>query len=143
MPWSQFFFFKILLIHERHKERRRDKGRGRSRLPAGSPMWNLIPGPQDHDLSWRQLLNHWATQAPCPRVNIKSNYQGHIFVLKNEYKKKWIQHCPVLIIRDFSRLLNCKFYNTLKNHINVQHPQYFWISIYLLDKHFLKRKIKS
>ena len=47
-----------LFIHERHTERGRDTGRGRSRLPVGSPMWDSIPGPQDHDLSQRQMLNH-------------------------------------------------------------------------------------
>ena len=30
----------------------------RSRFPAGSLMWDLIPGLQDHDLSQRQMLNH-------------------------------------------------------------------------------------
>ena len=52
-----FFFFRIiylLLIHERHRERGRDTGRdtgrGRSRLHAGSPMQDLIPGLQDHTL---------------------------------------------------------------------------------------------
>ncbi|XP_022277081.1 protein C1orf43 homolog isoform X2 [Canis lupus baileyi] len=45
--WSffLFFFFKILFIHKRHRERGRDIGRGRSRLPAGSPMWDLILDP--------------------------------------------------------------------------------------------------
>ena len=42
------------------KDTGRDIGRGRSRLPAGSLMQDLIPGPRDHDLSWRQTLNHWA-----------------------------------------------------------------------------------
>ena len=36
----------------------RDTGRGRSRLLAGNLMWDSIPGPQDHDLSGRQTLNH-------------------------------------------------------------------------------------
>ena len=36
---------------ERERERGRDKGRGRSRLPMGSRMQDLIPGPQDHDPS--------------------------------------------------------------------------------------------
>ena len=45
-------------------ERGRDMGRGKSRLPAGSPMRDSIPGPRDHDLSQRQMLNHWATQVP-------------------------------------------------------------------------------
>ena len=31
----------------------RDTGRGRSRLPTGSPNWDSIPGSQDHDLGRR------------------------------------------------------------------------------------------
>ena len=61
-----YSFFKkrfYLFIHERHKERGKDTGRGRSRLHAGSPMWDSIPGLWDHNLSWRQMLNCWATQA--------------------------------------------------------------------------------
>ena len=30
----------------------------------GSLMWDSIPGPQDHALSQRQMLNHGATQVP-------------------------------------------------------------------------------
>ena len=37
-----FFFFKILFL-ERHRERGRDTDRGKSRLHAGSLMWDLIP----------------------------------------------------------------------------------------------------
>ena len=33
-----------LCIHERHGERGRDIGRGRSRFPVGNPMWDSIPG---------------------------------------------------------------------------------------------------
>ena len=33
---------------QRERERGRDTGRGRSRLHAGSPMWDSIPGLQDH-----------------------------------------------------------------------------------------------
>ena len=60
-----FFFFKILIlfIHERHAERSRDIGRGRSKLPVGSLMQDSIPGPWDRNLSQRQTLNHLATQA--------------------------------------------------------------------------------
>ena len=32
-----------LFIHERHREKDRDTGRGRNRLPVGSPMQDLIP----------------------------------------------------------------------------------------------------
>ena len=38
-------FLKTVFIHERG----RDTGRGRSRLPAGSPMQDSIPGPWDHN----------------------------------------------------------------------------------------------
>ena len=47
----------------RNKERGRDLGRGRSRLPEGNLMWNSIPELQDHDLSQRQTFKHQATQA--------------------------------------------------------------------------------
>ena len=43
---------------ERERERGRDTGRERSRLPAGGPMGNSIPGPQDRALNQRQKLNH-------------------------------------------------------------------------------------
>ena len=51
-------FLKIfyLFTHERH--RRRDIGRGRSRLPVRIPMSDSIRGPWGHDLSQRQILNH-------------------------------------------------------------------------------------
>ena len=35
----------------RETERDRDIGRERSRLHAGSPMWDSVPGLQDHNLS--------------------------------------------------------------------------------------------
>ena len=35
----------------RDTQRGRDTGRGRSRIPMGTPVQDLIPGPQDHDLS--------------------------------------------------------------------------------------------
>ena len=41
---------------EREKERGRDTGRGKSRLHMVSPMWDSIPGLQDHtpDCRWCQ-----------------------------------------------------------------------------------------
>ena len=47
---------------ERERERGRDTGRGRSRLHAGSPMWDPIPGLQDHAPGGRQAPHHGATQ---------------------------------------------------------------------------------
>ena len=62
------FFFKDLFILERHRDRGRDIGKGRSRLPVGNGMRDLIPGPQDHALSQRQTLNYWVTQVALPDV---------------------------------------------------------------------------
>ena len=42
---------------EKERERERERERQRSRLPAGSPMWDLIPGLQDHTLGQRPMLN--------------------------------------------------------------------------------------
>ena len=55
-------YFIYFFIHERYTERGRDMGRGRSRLPTGSPIWDSVPGPWDHALSQRQRLNRWAAQ---------------------------------------------------------------------------------
>ena len=46
----------------RHIERSR--GRGRSRLHAGSLTWDSIPEMWDHYRSRRQTLNCWATRHP-------------------------------------------------------------------------------
>ena len=43
-------------------ERWETKSKGRRRLLIGSLIWCSIPGPQGHDLSQRQMLNHWTTQ---------------------------------------------------------------------------------
>ena len=59
----RFYLFFNLFIHERHRKRGRDTGRGRSRLPEGSLMWDLVLQPWDHHLCQKQILNHWATQA--------------------------------------------------------------------------------
>ena len=57
--FSFLFFFKILFIYSQETQRERergereigrDTGRGRIRLHAGSPTWDLIPGLQDHTL---------------------------------------------------------------------------------------------
>ena len=41
-----FVFYFYWFTHERHGERGRDIGRGRSRLLAGGPMWDFVPGPR-------------------------------------------------------------------------------------------------
>ena len=43
-----FFSKDFIYLFMRDRERRRDTGRGRSRLHAGRRMWDSIPGLQDH-----------------------------------------------------------------------------------------------
>ena len=56
-----FYFYLFMRDREREREREReagtDPGRGRSRLHAGSLMWDSILGLQDHTLDWRRALN--------------------------------------------------------------------------------------
>ena len=49
--------FIYLFMRDTRERESRDTGRERSRLLAGSPMWDWIPGPRDHALSQRQMLN--------------------------------------------------------------------------------------
>ena len=56
---TQYLFLRCIYLFMRDTEQKRDRGRsrGRSRLPAGSPIRDSIP------ISQRQTLNPWATQA--------------------------------------------------------------------------------
>ena len=52
------------------RETGRDIGRGeRSKLLEGSPMQDSIPGPQDHDLSQRQICST-AELPRCPFISV-------------------------------------------------------------------------
>ena len=74
----------------RGRERSRDLGRGRSRLPAGNPMRDSIPGPQDHNLSPRQTLNHWATQVSHSCWYLKC--KAVVLNIGGVMKKTWIPY---------------------------------------------------
>ena len=52
------FIQDFIYLFMRDIERGRAIDRGRSRLPVGSPMQDMTPGPQDHNLSQRQMLSH-------------------------------------------------------------------------------------
>ena len=83
----------------RQRGRGRDTGRGRSRLPWGSLMRDSIPGPQDHDLSQRQMLNCWATQVPLPTHFCMLFHVARIFLsitLKNKNRAKLLVGSLVL-----------------------------------------------
>ena len=73
LRFCKFIYFLrfYLFIHERHRGRGRDTGRGRSRFQAGSPTWDPIPTLQDHALGQRQALNAEPPGIP-DSVNLKS-----------------------------------------------------------------------
>ena len=52
--WCFYYFFLRFYLFRRDIQRGRDTDRGRSRLHAGSPMWDSIPGLQDHTPGCRQ-----------------------------------------------------------------------------------------
>ena len=69
------------------QERGRDIGRGRSGLPMGNARQNLIPRLQDQALSWRQMLNHWATQESPDYSFIRQRAQQQRE--SQHFKKAW------------------------------------------------------
>ena len=76
---NQYFFKDFIYLCEWHRKwerhikiMNREKGRGRSRLPAErGARCGSIPGPWDHDLNWRQM----PTKHPQP-IFIK--YSFHV-----------------------------------------------------------------
>ena len=57
-------FFKILLIHEKHRDRGKDRGRGRSRLPLGSlkQTWSQEP----ETTTWAKGRHSTTEPTRCP-----------------------------------------------------------------------------
>ena len=51
-------------MRDRERERGRDAGRGRSRLHAGSPTWDSIPGLQDQ--AWAEGGAKPLSHPDCP-----------------------------------------------------------------------------
>ena len=77
-PFSEnpvVFFLRFFLIWEREHEWGEEQGETGEQTPhwAGDlmrgSMWDLMPGPQDHDLSWRQTLN-WLSHPGAPALDI-------------------------------------------------------------------------
>ena len=81
MYWRMNYFLKYF-IYLFMRDTERGKDRGRSRLHAGSPMQDLIPGLQDHDLSRRQMLIHWAIQASLLATFKCQSYLKKFFLIR-------------------------------------------------------------
>ena len=67
------------------RERGRDTGRRRSKLHAGSPTQDSIPGPQDHAPDQRQAPNWWATQGPPTHLFQTAHSWVFFFVFHKSY----------------------------------------------------------
>lgn len=67
--WSLFFLFRFYLFDTENKNRGSSKQREREKQAPhweGSPTWSSIPGPQYHNLSWRQTPNQFShSGTPC------------------------------------------------------------------------------
>ena len=76
---SLFFFLRFYLFIHRdtlERERSRDTDRERSRLHAGSPIWDLILGFQGHALGLKVVLKHWATRAAPIHSCLRESTRG-------------------------------------------------------------------
>ena len=81
-----FFLRFYLFINERHtekEERGRDIGRGRSRLLAGSPMWDLMPDPWPESKAGTQPLSHLGV----PKLHLSKS----CFWSPRYYRCEWTQ----------------------------------------------------
>ena len=93
----------------RHTQREsgRDTGRGRSRLHAGSPMWDVrlnpgTPGQRQvlHTLGRRQVLNHWATQESqlCLFLNF-----SHLCSFLHLWKNQILSALMISVVEELNR----------------------------------------
>ena len=102
--WSLFYhtelfkIFKRLFIHERHTEKSRDTGRGRSRLPTGNPMWDLTPELWDH--AWAEGRRSTAEPPRYPPIELFNNWCAVKFL--NFY---WISKFIYLLILIIQQLV--------------------------------------
>ena len=111
-PFLLLFFLRFYLFIHRHtkRERSRDTGRGRSRLHAGSLMWDSIPGLQDHTPDCRQRQ----TAAPpglstfsvfkVPSVELTSPQQGSTAICPLLWESIYHIDCNYLIVYLFLSL---------------------------------------
>ena len=75
-------FRSIVTEREREREVQRHRQREKQTPCTGSPMWNSIPGLQDHALGQRQALNCCATQGSHPK-----NYRTLLKEIEEDTKR--------------------------------------------------------
>jgi len=82
-----FFFKDFIYLFDREREHKQGEwqaeaeGEAASPQSRGSPMWDSVPGPRDHDPSQRPLLNQ-LSHPGAQRTNVFNFYELHcIFCL--------------------------------------------------------------
>ena len=70
------YFIYLFIKTNTHTHRGRDTGRGRSRLNTGNPMWDSIPGLQDHTPGCRRRQTAVPLGLPSPSL-LKDNLTGY------------------------------------------------------------------
>ena len=110
------FFKGFIYLFMRHRGRQRHKQRKKQAL-CREPDVGLDPRLRDHDLSPRQTLNHWATQAPqeisylntiytsCQENNLCIQVKKYYpqIALENKKKPKLLSGFQILFIFDRER----------------------------------------
>ena len=85
------FFKDFLFMRDRWGGGARDIDRGRSRLPAGSPMWDSTLGPQDHDLNQRKTHNRLSRPCtPRTRNSIEGSWES-CDAVKKCHTQVWVR----------------------------------------------------
>ena len=122
LPLIYFLRF-YLFIHETQRERQWHRQR-ENRLPAGSPVWDSILGPQDHALSWRQMLNHGATQVPLlPLILIMTSYSPFLERQFQIYVEIWEDSFATA-----SNPKPCSFWSSISSHSET-HPTHQGVTV--------------
>ena len=107
--YSQGLFLKYLFIYclrfylfETVRELEQGEGqREREKQTphwAGSPMCGLIPGPQDHDLTWRQQVNQLSHPgAPIVKDSLGTKWGGRLCATgyQNIQKPQTVRWCGI------------------------------------------------
>ena len=89
---SLSFYFRILFIHEKHTHTE-TQAEGESRLFAGGLMWDLISGPQDHDLNQRQI-DAYLPAPGCPWIQTSSRGAPYVAACHEGTLGKMAGHTP-------------------------------------------------
>ena len=118
------FLIFYLFIHERHRERGRDIGRGRRRLPVRSPMWTRFQDPGIP--TWargRCSFESWATQMPHDLVFLARN--------STISKLSWSLFCLIEKYTLFIMLMICVF---LYLYFQMVHVFMFKVNLLLVEE---------